>query len=110
MPVTIMFGDISYYVDPEDCHINAAPLTGVVFKRDNVEVYKFLKYLTQGNEAWKWIDNFKGLRDDMKSLREHYYGSAKGRSHMNTTKADLKDLYFKRQDVFPFEKYVNRLK
>ena len=29
---------------------------------------------------------------------------------MNLTKADMKDLYFKRQDVFPFEKSVNQLK
>ena len=28
---------------------------------------------------------------------------------MNATKADMKDLYFKHQDVFPFEKYVNCL-
>ena len=29
---------------------------------------------------------------------------------MNIAKADLKEIYLKRQDVFPFEKYVNRLK
>ena len=29
---------------------------------------------------------------------------------MNITKADVKELYFKRQDVLPFEKYVNSLK
>ena len=29
---------------------------------------------------------------------------------MNIIKADLKELYLKLRDVFPFEKYVNRLK
>ena len=29
---------------------------------------------------------------------------------MNTTEAYRKEIYFKRQDVFTFEKYVNRLK
>ena len=29
---------------------------------------------------------------------------------MNITKADLKEIYFKLQDIFTFEKYVNRLK
>ena len=29
---------------------------------------------------------------------------------MNIIKADLKDIYFKRQDILPFEKFVNRLK
>ena len=29
---------------------------------------------------------------------------------MNATKADMKDLYFKHQDVFHFDKYVNRFK
>ena len=45
----------------------------------------------------------------MKALRKHYDGSAKGERCMNITKADLKDLYLKRQDIFPFKKYVNRL-
>ena len=46
----------------------------------------------------------------MKALRGHYDGSAEGKHHMNITKADLRELYLKRRDVFPFEKYVNRLK
>ena len=29
---------------------------------------------------------------------------------MNITKVDLKELYFKRQDVLPFGNYMNRLK
>ena len=29
---------------------------------------------------------------------------------MNIIKADLKELYLKLRDVFPFENYVNRLK
>ena len=35
-PVTIMFDDIVYGVDPEYLCINAAPLTGIVIKRDNL--------------------------------------------------------------------------
>ena len=50
-PVTIMFNDIAYDMDPEDCCINATPMTGAVFKIDNVEVHKFLKSLTQGTKA-----------------------------------------------------------
>jgi len=69
-----------------------------------------LKSLTQGTEAWKWIEKSKGGRAAMKSLRERYDGSAEGERRMNITKVDHKELYFKCQDVFPFEKYVNRLK
>ena len=29
---------------------------------------------------------------------------------MNITEASMKELYFKSQEVLPFEKYVNRLK
>ena len=54
-PVTIMYDDVIYDVDPEDCRINAAPLTGAVFKRDNVKVHKFLNSPTQGIKAWKFI-------------------------------------------------------
>ena len=49
--MTIIFDDIKYDVNPEDCRINAAPLTGAVFKRKNVEVQKLLKSLTQGTKA-----------------------------------------------------------
>ena len=46
----------------------------------------------------------------MKALREHYNGSSKGKRHIYITKENLKELYFKHEGVFPFEKYVNRLK
>ena len=52
-PLTIMFDDIVYDMDPEYCRINAAPLNGAVFKRYNVEVHKFLNSLTHGTKAWK---------------------------------------------------------
>ena len=97
--VTIMFDDVAYDVDPEYCHINAAPLTGSVFNRDNVEVQKLLKSLTKGTEALKCIDKSMGVRDNMKAIREHYNGSAKGELCMNITKVDLKDIYFKYQDI-----------
>ena len=109
-PVIIMFDDIAYDVDPEDCCINAMPMNGTVFKRDNAEVHKFLKYLTQGTKAWKWIEKFKGGIDALKALRDHYNGSDEDKRCMNTKTADLKELYFKCQEVSPFEKYVSRLK
>ena len=64
-----MFDDISYYADPEYFRINAAPLTGAFFKRENVKFHKFLKSITQGTKAWKWIDNSKGGSGAMKALR-----------------------------------------
>ena len=35
----------------------------------------------------------------MKALGEHYNRSTKGDCNMNITKVNLKDLYFKHQDV-----------
>ena len=46
----------------------------------------------------------------MKAPSENYNGFYEGERLMSTTKADLKELYFKRQDILPFEKFVNRLK
>ena len=109
-PVKIMLYDVSYEVDLKDCHINAAPLTGAVLNRDNGEFQKFLKSITQGTEASKWIEKSKRGRGDMKALRKHYYAYYEGERHMNITKADLKELYFKRQDILPLKKYVNSLK
>ena len=77
-------------------------MNGAVFKRDNVEVHKFLKFLTQGNKSWKWIEKSKRGRDAMKSLRGDYNESAKGEYCINISKAYLKELYFKHQDVFLF--------
>ena len=39
----------------------------------------------------------------------HYDGGVEGEQRVNSIRADLKYLSLKRQDVFPFEKYVNRL-
>ena len=99
-PVTIMFDDFVYEKDPEECRINAAPLTGSAFKRYNFKFYKFLKYLTQVTKAWKWIEKSNRGRDALKSLMEHYGDSSKGKRHINIKKANLTDIYFKHQDVF----------
>ena len=40
----------------------------------------------------------------------HYDGGVEGEQRVNSIRADLKYLSLKRQDVFPFEKYVNPLK
>ena len=48
VPVTIMFVDAEYKLDPEYCRINTAPMAGAVFERDNVKVHKFINSLTQG--------------------------------------------------------------
>ena len=42
---------------------------------------------------------------------EGFYGSSYvGDRSINITKADLKELYFKYQEFFPLEKYVNEIK
>ena len=46
-PVTIMFNDVSYEMDPKDFCINAVPLAGLVIKIDKVNVHKFLNLLTR---------------------------------------------------------------
>ena len=58
-PVTIMFDDVAYDLHQDDFCINAAPLTGAVFKIDNIEAHKILKSFTQGTEYWKWIEKSK---------------------------------------------------
>ena len=59
-PDTVNFIDEIYESDPEHCRMIASPLTGAVYKRDNNEVQKLLKYLAQGTEAWKRTDKFCG--------------------------------------------------
>ena len=51
----VNFTDAIYKSDTEHFRTVAAPLTSAVDKRDNREVHKFFKYLTQGSYSWKWI-------------------------------------------------------
>ena len=40
----------------------------------------------------------------------YYDVVAEGEQNMNVMKANMKELYFKRQDMFPLGNYFNRLK
>ena len=92
-PVTIMFNDAAYDMDPEEIFINLAPLTGAVFKRDNVKDHKFLKSFTHGAKAWKCIEKSKVDRYSMKALKDHYNSSAKSkRCTMTNVDVDRKSV------------------
>ena len=84
------------------------PLNGTVYTRENGEVHNFLKSLTQGKDAWKWINKCRGGFQTI--YIEHYDGTAEGEIRMNVMKANLKEIYLKIQDVFPLENYFNQLK
>ena len=47
----VNFTDEIYKFDPYHCRMITTSLTDTVYKRDNSEVHKFLKYLTQVTEA-----------------------------------------------------------
>ena len=88
----------------------ASPLTVTFYDKDNSEVHKLFKPLTKGIYAWKYIDKCRGGCQAIQSFHKHYNGAAEGERGMNVTNDDITELYFKRDGVFPFEKYVNCLK
>ena len=50
-----------YKSNPEHCRMIASPITDAVYKRENSEVQKLLKSLTQGIESCKWIEKCSGV-------------------------------------------------
>ena len=59
------------------------PLIGVVYKRDNGEVQKFLKSLTEVTETWKCIEKFRGVCQQRQTVCENYDGAAEGVKRTN---------------------------
>ena len=51
----VNFIDEIYESYPKHFRMVSDPLNGAVYKKNNNGVYKYLKYLTQGTGAWKWI-------------------------------------------------------
>ena len=47
------FTDEIYESDPAHCRMVIAPIIDAVYKRENSEVHKLLKSLTQGTYFWK---------------------------------------------------------
>ena len=90
------------------------PLEGQNFRHDdNKLVYKLLKAACADTDAWPWIQKSDPASDGRKawlSLVAHYDGYGELNKRVNRAKMELMRLHYKDEKVFPFEKYVTKLK
>jgi len=68
-----------------------------------------LKELCLDTEAEAWFRNIKCARDAMKALQLHYDGPDESKRRKEDTRSKLKNIYYKYEGTFTFEKFVTNL-
>jgi len=101
------------FLDDDETRRYQMPLTGENFKRDNKLVYQMLKSACIKSDAWTWIQSFDRAADGRKAwlaLVGHYNGTGELNKRVERAKEELSRLHYKDEKVFPFKKYVTKLK
>ncbi len=101
------------FEDDDDERMHQMPLIGENFKRDNKLVYNMLKSACIKTDAWTWIqdhDRTANGRKAWKALVRHYDGTGELNKRVERAKEEIARLHYKDEKVFPFERYVTKLK
>ena len=101
------------FLDDDEERRYQMPLTGENFRRDNKLVYTMLKAACIKSDAWTWIQDCDRTANGRKAwlaLVEHYDGSGELNKRVERAKEEIARLHYKDGKVFPFEKYVTKLK
>ena len=101
------------FEDEDEERLYQMPLTGENFKRDNKLVYSMLKAACVKSDAWTWIqdhDRSGNGRGAWFSLIGHYDGTGELNKRLERAKEEITRLYYKNESVFPFERYITKLK
>ena len=105
--------DNFFFFDDEEERRYQMPLgEGQNFKHDNKLVYKILKAACLDTDVWPWISKTDGDgRLAWLKLVGHYdgYGELNKRVE-RANKMEILRLHYKDEKVFPYEKYVTKLK
>ena len=105
--------DDELFLDDDEMRRYQMPLEGENFKRDNKLVYQMLKSACIKSDAWTWIQSFDRAADGRKawlSLVGHYDGTGELSKRVERAKEEITRLHYKDEKVFPFEKYITKLK
>jgi hypothetical protein len=92
--------------------VSSAPLTGYAYQSDTQNVYRILKSLTVGTDAWEWIKRYDANKDGhlaFDALRQHYDGPGEIDRRIALAKKQIKDLHYKSEQSFSFDKFSTRL-
>lgn len=101
------------FVDDEEKRMHQMPLTGENFKRDNKLVYNMLKAACVKSDAWTWIQDYDKTSNGRKAwqaLVAHYDGVGELNKRVERAKEEISRLHYKDEKVYPFERYVTKLK
>ncbi len=99
--------------DEERRSMYQMPLTDENFKRDNKLVYGMLKAACVKSDAWTWIQDYDKNANGRKAwqaLIAHYDGTGELNKPVERAKEEIARLHYKNKKVFPFERYVTKLK
>ena len=114
--VYVIRGDVEAgyeFEDDEDERMHQMPHTGENFKRDNKLVYNMLKAACVKTDAWTWIqdhDKSANGRKAWQALVSHYDGTGELNKRVERAKEEITRLHYKDEKVYPFERYVTKLK
>ncbi|KAI2511242.1 hypothetical protein MHU86_3208 [Fragilaria crotonensis] len=89
------------------------PLEGENFKRDNKLVFQILKSACIKSDAWTWIQSYDRTANGRRAwlaLVAHYDGTGELNKRVEKAKEEISRLHYKDEKVFPFEKFVTKLK
>lgn len=89
--------------------IHTAPLQGFTFNLDSNRVLTLLKELCLDTEAETWFRNIKCGRAAMKALQSHYDGPDESKRIKEEVRSKLKNVYYKHEGAFTFQKIVANL-
>ena len=99
--------------DEEEERMYQMPLEGENFKRDNKLVYNMLKAACIKSDAWTWIQDYDRTANGRKAwlaLVAHYDGTGELNKRIERAKEEISRLHYKDEKVYPFERYVTKLK
>lgn len=101
------------FEDEEEKRMHQMPLLGENYKRDNKLVYNMLKASCVKTDAWTWIqdhDKSSNGRKAWQTLVGHYDGVGELNKRVERAKEEISRLHYKDEKVFPFERFITKLK
>ena len=102
--------DVSWdELDRKTQQIYNAPLYGLTFNLDSKRVLTLLKELCLETEAETWFRNIKCDCVAMKALQIHYDSPDESKRRKEEARSKLKNVYYKQEGTFTFEKFVTNL-
>jgi len=89
--------------------IHTASLQDFIFNIDSKRVLTLLKELCLDTEAETWFHNIMCGRAAMKALQLYYDGPDESKRRKEEARSKIKNVYYKHESTFTFEKYVTNL-